>query len=650
MRCPAGREPEKQMIKSILTLSALLGVSACALEPTSAIKLNQVGYLPDAPKVAFVVTAPDATRFNVRRLKDDGVVFRGTPSAAVRDSDSGDRVQALEFSKLQMPGVFYLEVPGTGRSWPFTVGLDVYRRPYYLAMRSFYGQRCGTLVDLGPEFPGYRYGPCHTNGAYHASSGKSGHAPSVQGWHDAGDYGRYVVNSGLSTGTLLWTWELFGSKVANIGLDLPESGNGTPDILHEIRWNLEWLLTMQDSDGGVWHKQTSERFAGTVMPQDDRMVSSVIGTGSEPFKSTCATADFAAVMAIAARLYPPFDPPFATTCLDAARRAWRWADQNPGVLFSNPDGVGTGAYGDRNCADERLWAAAELWRTTREESYHRYFIEQHAAFRSTLRPVGPPSWPNVAPLALWTYVLGDGPDADVVEAIRQDALRAAVQIVERHANNGYRHSMTSTDYIWGSNSVAANYGMQLLVANAMQPDPRFVDAALDNLHYLLGRNTFSLSFVTRVGSNPFRNPHHRPSEADANPGPWPGLLAGGPNARPQDPAMRELPKLPPAKMYVDVYASYASNEIAINWNAPLVFLLAGLLPGQPADPEKTDHHPPDNRRLGLGGRTASDRCAQSAMTVEADRSQRVPLIESGIRQNTFDTQRPKAQTSKTVCW
>jgi endoglucanase len=570
-----------KMMKTILSWSALICVTACAFEPTPAIKLNQVGYPPDAPKLALVVSEPTASRFTVRRVHDDTVVFEGKCGAAMNDTDTGDPVQALDFSALQSPGTFYLEVPGIGRSWPFAIGPDVYHRTYYLAMRSFYGQRCGTTVDLGPEFPGYQYGPCHTNGAYHVSSGKSGPAQSFKGWHDAGDYGRYVVNSGLSTGTLLWAWELFGSKLAGVSLDLPESGNGIPDILNEIRWNLEWMLTMQDEDGGVWHKQTSERFAGTIMPHEDRMVSYVIGTGSTPFKSTCATADFAAVMAIAARIYRPFDTAFAETCLDSARRAWTWAKQHPDVQFRNPDGVGTGAYGDRNCADEQLWAAAELWRTTREDSYHDYFIEHHAAFLPSLRPVGPPSWPNVAPLALWAYVMGDGPDAAVVESIRQAALRAASSIAERHATNGYRHSMTSTDYIWGSNSVAANYGMQLLVANAMRPDPRFVHAALDNLHYLLGRNAFSLSFVTRVGSNPFRNPHHRPSEADQNAEPWPGLLAGGPNARAQDPAMRELPKLPPAKMYVDVYASYASNEIAINWNAPLVFLLAGLLPEHP---------------------------------------------------------------------
>jgi endoglucanase len=161
--------------------------------------------------------------------------------------------------------------------------------------------------------------------------------------------------------------------------------------------------------------------------------------------------------------------------------------------------------------------------------------------------------------------------------IREASLAAADGIVARSAGNGYRVSLTPADYVWGSNAVAANYGLQLLVANAFRPEPRYVEAARDNLYYLLGRNTFALSWLTGVGESSFRNPHHRPSGADANREPWPGLLAGGPNRRKQDPAMQRLPDgLPPARMYLDEQDSYASNENAINWNAALVFVLAGV--------------------------------------------------------------------------
>ncbi len=555
--------------------SLALTVVLAAAPATTEIKVSQVGYPTEAPKIALVVSTTPAKVFSVRTKEDGAIVLTGSLSAPVLDRDSGDHVQAADFSALRRPGSYLLEVPGVGRSFEFPIGKDVFARPLYLAMRSFYGQRCGTAVDLGPEFPGYRYPACHLDGAFHPSSGKSGPRASAKGWHDAGDYGRYIVNSGITTGSLLWSYELFEPRLSKLKLDIPESGNAIPDFLDEIRWNLDWMLSLQDQDGGVWQKQTSERFIGFVMPQDDHTTSYVIGLGQEPFKTSCATADFAAVMAVAARVYRPFDPAYADGARAAALRAWTWVTAHPDVLFHNPAGVETGAYGDNSCADERLWAAAELWRTTREVRFDRYFRENQAAERSAITASDPPAWPNVAPLALWAYALAPEGDTDLQAGIRQDSLAAADAIVARTAANGYRTSLLTKDYGWGSNGIAANYALQLLVANVMRKDARYLATARDNLYYLLGRNAFSLSWVTRVGANPVRHPHHRPSGADTNAEPWPGLLAGGPNQKRQDAVMAKLPELPPARMYVDDQASYATNENAINWNAALVFALAG---------------------------------------------------------------------------
>jgi endoglucanase len=559
----------------------LLAGRVLAAGATAEIKVDQVGYLSGAPKVALVASKNAAREFTVRRANDGGVAFRGELTAAVEDADSGDRVQAADFSKLTAAGKYYVEIADVGRSWEFAIGPDVYARAWYLAMRSYYGQRCGTAVDLGSEFPGFKHEACHLEGAWHASSGKSGARASKAGWHDAGDYGRYVVNSGITTGTLLWTWEMFAPQVRAVKLNLPETGNGTPDILNEIRWNLEWMLTMQDEDGGVWHKQTSERFPGFIMPEADKLVSYVVGSGVEPFKTSCATGGLAAVMAIAARTYKPFDAAFAERNLHAAEKAWTWLAKYPNVTFRNPQAVSTGGYGDGNCADEALWAAAELWRTTGGAEYQKYFLAHYAEFSGSIRATGPQSWPNVGNLGLWTYVLGGGKDTEAAGAIRKASLAAADQIVERTRANGYRQSLTARDYIWGSNAVAANYGMQLLVANAFERKPAYVETALDNLHYLLGRNTFSLSWVTQVGQNAFRHPHHRPSGADTNAEPWPGLLSGGPNRGRQDAAMKRLAaETPAAKCYLDDQEAYSANEVAINWNAPLVFLLAGVGTGK----------------------------------------------------------------------
>ena len=570
------------------------GSPAAAANP--AIKVDQVGYLPGAPKVALVAASAPATDFMVRNASTNAVVFRGKLSAAVDDKDSGDQVQAADFSGLKTAGKYYLEAPGVGRSWQFSIDANAYSRAFYLAMRSYYGQRCGIAVDLGPEFPDYKHAACHLVGAWHASSGKTGTRISAKGWHDAGDYGRYVVNSGITTGTLLWTYEMFGDRVKGVKLNIPESGNKTPDILNEIEWNLDWMLSMQDEDGGVWHKQTSEKFCAFIMPEKDDFVSYVVGTGQEPFKSSCATGDLAAVMAIAARAYKPFQPEYAAECLRSARKAFAWLDKYPNVRFNNPPPVATGGYGDGNCADERLWAAAELWRSTGEEAYEKYFLEHYTDFKNAgggrrggeaaaaadaplIRSTNPQAWANVSNLALWTYVLGKGKNAQASTAIRDASLKAADEIVARTAALGYRNSMTTRDYIWGSNSVAGNYGMQLLVADAFRHDPRYVDTALDNLHYLLGRNALSLSFVTWVGANTPHHPHHRPSGADGIVEPWPGFVVGGPNSGRSDPTMRaKVPaSVPPAKAYIDDQEAYAANEVAINWNAPLVFLLAGAL-------------------------------------------------------------------------
>ena len=553
-----------------------------AENPTLAIKLDQVGYLADAPKVALVESPANtpAKTFDIRRSSDGKVAFHGALSPAATDPLSGDTVQAADFSQLSQAGTYYVEVPGVGKSWTFAVGANVFERAWYLAMRGFYGQRCGTAVNLGSEFPGYSHPACHLHGEFHHSSGARGPRDNIGGWHDAGDYGRYMVNSGIATGTLLWAWEIYSPQLKPIQLKIPETGNGTPDILNEIRWNLEWVLKMQDSDGGAWHKQTSTHFPGFIAPEKDTLPSEVIGTGSAPYKSTCATADLAAVAAIAARVYKPFDAAFATRSLDAARRAWKWTEQYPNVTFRNPPGNSTGEYGDSNCSDELLWASAELWRTTGEAAYHQFFLSNYVAYLPTLDSPPGENWSNLAPMALRTYALSRRKDADAKAqaAIRDRMLTAARAIVSATAANPYHVSLKPKDFVWGSNGVAAQYGMDLMIANAIAPNPAFANAARDDLDYLLGRNTFSLSWVTQVGEHSVLHPHHRPSGSGEQPGPWPGLLSGGPNAGRNDSVLAALPgNLPPEKYYADQTASYASNEIAINWQATLVFLLSGQL-------------------------------------------------------------------------
>lgn len=548
---------------------ALAGTSAASAQVEMA--FNQAGYLANSEKIAtMAVTDAANAEFQIYSVGSKETVFHGRLGGTVADAASGDQVAFADFSGWTRPGTYRLVAQGK-RSEPFLIDNDVYRDPLKISMRAFYGQRCGCAVDLGG---GYRHATCHGSGAYHATSGRKGAVANHGGWHDAGDYGRYIVNCGITCGTLLWAWELYPEVLRGLSLDIPESGGKTPDYLAEIRWNLEWMLSLQDEDGGVWHKQTSEQFCSFVMPEQDHLTSYIIGTGASPYKSTIATADLAVVAAIAARCYGAYDSAFASRCLAAARRGWSWTIDHPNIVFTNPPGIGTGGYDDKHCNDAILWASAELWRTTGDAQYEKAFMNG-AEVLPPETVIKEPSWADVAPMAYWAYALAERKGSDALRSrIVKQTIKVAETFITRRNLSGYGTTLANADYIWGSNSVAANQSLLLLMANHFQPDRRAVEAALGNLHYLLGRNCFGVSWVTQIGTNPFQHPHHRPSGADGIAAPWPGLLSGGPNARPGEPIGRALPKLPPMRMWMDDERAYSLNEVAINWNAPVVFLLA----------------------------------------------------------------------------
>jgi endoglucanase len=547
------------------------GTSKAASAAANGIYLNQIGFLPDRPKVATV--GARANSFLVRSLSDRSVALRATLGAERWDSASGDTVRLADFSSVKTPGEYRLELDTEKSGDSFSIRKDAYDHALLLAMRSFYGQRCGCSVDLGG---GYAHPTCHLDAAFHASSGKTGPCDIRGGWHDAGDYGRFMINSGITTGTLLWAWELYGASLHDFALQIPESGGKVPDFLAEIQWNLQWMLSLQDSDGGVWQKQSRDDYCSFIMPQDELGPNYIIGTGSAPYKSTCATADLAAVMAIAARCYSSYAPSFSQKCLKAARAAWSWCQSNPNVFFKNPADIHTAEFADTDCHDELLWAAAELWRTTGDAAFHQAFMGMLPQPLSTIQ-IDVPSAMQVKSLGFWSYALAGRKGSDAaIAAIRQITLKRASELVHQSSENGYGNSLALGDYLGASNSTVANHSLLLLVSSQFEPDRSHTDCALNNLHYLLGRNCLGISWVTQLGSRPLQHPHHRPSAADNIVAPWPGLLANGPNADPADPVTKALPRQAPMRMYVDDERAYSSNEPIISCNAPLVFLLAAL--------------------------------------------------------------------------
>ncbi|MDR0907760.1 MAG: glycoside hydrolase family 9 protein [Rikenellaceae bacterium] len=434
--------------------------------------------------------------------------------------------------------------------------------------KSYYYQRAS--LSLEPAYAGKwsrAAGHPDTHVAYHPSTGHSeGFLSSPGGWYDAGDYNKYVVNAGISVGQLLAAHEAAPGVFADGALNIPESGNGQNDLLDEVKWELDWMKTMQDTDGGVFFKITSKVFCGMVMPAADNLERWVVG------KSTTSALDFAAVMAMASRVYATYNAAYAADCLARAERAWGWAVANPSVAYRNPSDISTGEYGDGTMTDEFFWAAVELAVATGDAGEYKSYVQQHIG---DYIPVSEPSWGFVAPLGITT--LAFAPDVCGVKA------RATEAIVDfgRNSLRQIAQSPTAMPHInfnWGSNSGVANTGVLILCAYRLTGDKAFLEGAKVVSDYLLGSNATGYCFITGVegiGEKSPMNPHHRPSAADGIAEPVPGFVVGGPNGGRNDEGPGVVyPDHRPEMCYVDVTESYASNEVAINWNAPAILFYA----------------------------------------------------------------------------
>jgi endoglucanase len=540
------------------------------------IRLNQIGFYPSMQKIAIVLDTGNIPFFVISTSSSD-TVFSGILTSVQTWSYSEESVSKADFSSFQTIGEYIIAVPGAGTSYPFKINERVHVDLAIGALKGFYYQRASTAIlsSYGSKWARAIIGHPDTNVLIHSSAATvlrpAGYViSSSKGWYDAGDYNKYIVNSGISTYTILSTYEYFPEFCNRLTTNIPESGNGVPDIINEALWNIRWMLSMQDpNDGGVYAKCTDPNFDAYEMPWRDTQTRYVVK------KTTAATLDFAAVMAQTARItknFPSALPGFSDSCLQASLAAWQWARSNPSIYYyNNVQGISTGTYGDGNVSDEFAWAAAELFVTTAQDS----FLNAANPLNSPGAYI--PSWPNVRTLGLYTF-------ANHLKTINVDTNDVRTRLID--LANSFRTSMDSSaygvvmgvntgDFNWGSNSVAANQGMELLIAFRLTGDSTYLRAALSNLDYLLGRNGTTYCFVTGFGSHSPRNIHHRISIADGVSDPVPGLLAGGPNPGRND-GVTTYPSSLPAIAYTDNFESYASNEICINWNAPLVYLAVGI--------------------------------------------------------------------------
>lgn len=517
------------------------------------IMTDQVGYQPDETKTAVFRDVTNETNFSVVNADSGQVVYTGELSAPTFYSSADENNWTGDFSAVTEAGTYYITCGGLDQSYSFTIGNDVYDSLLNDSVKMLYLQRCGTEVKDST----FGHAACHDTLAtvYHTNE----KIDVSGGWHDAGDYGRYVVPGAKSVADLLIAYDA-NPKLFSDSIGIPESGNGVPDVLDEVRYELEWMLKMQDSQtGGVHHKVSCENFPGYVMPEtetDELIVTPV---------STTATADFCASMAMAYEYYQKFDKDFAEKCLNAAKNAWAFLQKNPNFIFSNPSDITTGDYGDTSDIDERYWAAAQMWRATGEDTYRTALESMRVQNGMDWMEVG--DYGNIAILTM------DGVDtnSDLYTRAKTSILKEADQMKGLSQSNPYGVSVSR--YNWGSNMGVATSGMILNLAYQMTEDSTYLDTSRSNLHYLLGNNAMGECFVTGYGTVSPEHPHHRPSMAKNQA--MKGMLVGGVNSGLEDSAAKAYcANSPSAKCYVDHWESYSTNEITIYWNSPLTCLLS----------------------------------------------------------------------------
>ena len=516
-----------------------------------AIRINQVGYQSGSVTEAVFCDLVGATEFSVVNADTGETVYTGAVTGE-KYTKAVDEINSFgDFSGVKTAGRYYV-VCGDVKSYEFEIGASVYDELITEMVRMFYLQRCG--CDIEDDVFGHA--ACHTGQA--KIYGTETFIDVSGGWHDAGDYGRYVVPAAKSVADLLYAYESMENPYHD-AIGIAESGNGIPDLLDEVRYELEWMLKMQAENGGVYHKVSCATFSGTIAPE--RETGQLIVTPV----STTATADFCGAMALAYEFYFDIDRDFAETCLAAAERAWAFLEANPDLIFENPVGISTGSYEDSSDKDERYWAAAQMYRAIKDAKYLTALEAMAAKNGLDWGTVG--DYGNIAILTM------EGVDKE--SQIYTKAYKAVMDQANRfeQTTDGNTYGTANSSFNWGSNMTVSNYGVILGLAYELTGEEKYLTAARSNLNYLLGVNPIGICFVTGQGTVSPQNPHHRPSMVKGQA--VPGMLVGGVNSKLEDPtAQSKLKNAPVNKRYVDHKESYSTNEIAIYWNSPCIYLIS----------------------------------------------------------------------------
>ncbi|WP_017446702.1 glycoside hydrolase family 9 protein [Gayadomonas joobiniege] len=536
---------------------------------TGPVMYNQLGYPVTANKQVFL-QSDGPVHFKVAD-KSGELVLTGVSTKPKHWPFAAQDYVMLDLKQLHCPGVYKLFIPDSGLS-PVIININdqVYQQALTQVTKAFYFNRAGTA--LKSEHAGiYARAAGHTGktAIIHASAADAMRPAGTQveigkGWYDAGDYNQYVVNGSVALASLLLAYQDF-PIMKQLSLNIPKSEHHQTDMLDEILWQLDWLSKMQDpNDGGVYHKLTTKKFTGKVMPDEALSERYLVA------KSVTASLDFSAVMALASRVLVKVLPVHANEYLAAAKKAYIWALKHPKQVYQQPADIHTGEYASRieQLNDEWFWATSELAIVTEQADLWQKIptnIEIQVA-----------SWSQVAAFAYFALA-----KQETNLKWQQQAQRLIVQLADELVKTYQNSSLAVTmghhknDFIWGSNGTAANQLMILAKAYQISQKAEYKLAMQGTLDYLMGKNPTGYLFITGMGTYSPVDIHHRISAADKVKAPVPGWLVGGPHAGQQD-KCNGYPSELPALSYLDTWCSYSTNEVAINWNAALVYALAAF--------------------------------------------------------------------------
>lgn len=527
------------------------------------IKVNQIGYtVNNDKKCIFPYNQGDM--FDVINISTGEIVYTGAIVNGKFNERTAETNFTGNFTNVVAPGKYRIEAQVVGTSYEFEIGDNLYHSLSNDLLKFFSFQRCAYALDPAWAFD-MAHAACHDTAAI-VYDDPTRVIDVNGGWHDAGDYGRYVKTGTKAVNDLMLAYianPLFFEDDAGI----PETGNGIPDILDEARFELEWLMKMQADWGGVYNKAVTQGFPGDISPDEDMQRIYVL-----PAEST-TTAGFISTMAVASIAYKDIDPTFAAACLEKTKKSWENLMNTPDfVEFTNPTDFTAGEYRDDKDSDERYFAGMAMWYATGDKQYLDYaksiYEKDNSADEGT-------SWRDVG--AYGSYLFLMSPQAkeqgDFYRTIKAEFQKQADIILGILNADGYQTSLEN--YAWGSNGYVANNGIQLMFAYDIFGNIQYKQGAIEQANYILGKNSLNMTFVSGYGQNSPVNMHHR--LAKSKNAFLKGALVGGPDNDREDTITAQLgPNIPPAKVYVDKYLSYSSNEVTIYWNSALIYVLSRI--------------------------------------------------------------------------